>query len=170
MADYYTSTSFTVRATPEQYEWLDRLHNAACCRAVGDEPETGPDIAEAYAALAEFDDCGIDNLDYITDGDGPPHIWICGDTDANCDYIATLMQQFMRHFDLPGAICFQWASHCSKPIPDSFGGGAFVVTKDAIEGMTGGSWAYETMKRLGGEEAADKFAEGGMSPWSLTED
>lgn len=170
MADYHTSTSFDVRATLEQYEWLDRLHNAVCARVLGDDPEIEPDIKEAYEALAEFDDCGIDSLDYITDSDDPPHIWVSGDEAANCNYIAALMQQFMRHFDMPGAICFQWADHCSKPIPDAFGGGAFVVTKDSLEGMSSGSWAYDAVKRLGGEKAADKFAKGGMSPWSLTED
>jgi hypothetical protein len=167
MADYFTSTSFDVRATPEQHEWLERLHGAVCDRFNGDEPEVDPDIQEAYAALESFEEGGIDNLDYVTELPEPPHIWVCGDAEANCDYIAALMQQFLRHFDLPGAICFQWASHCSKPIPDSFGGGAFVVTKDAIEGMTSGSWAYDTMKRVGGEEAAEAFAKGGMSPWPL---
>jgi len=170
MADNFTSTSFDVRATKKQYEWLERLHNAVCGRVVGDEPDVDGDVGEAYAALEEFDDCGIDTLDYVTDGDGPPHIWISGDAEANCDYIAALMQQFLRHFDVAGAICFQWAEHCSRPIADSFGGGAYVVTKDAIECMTTGSWAYDAMKHLGGEKAADKFAEGGMSPWSLTED
>ncbi len=158
MADYYTKVSITVAMTAEQYAWLNRLHTAVVDRVFGDTEEgwlPEPDIAEPYAALAEFEDgCGIEAFDYQADG-AEPGLWLYGDT-VNCDYLAALLQQFLIYADEARYITFEWANDCSRPRTDAFGGGAFVVSRDDIRGMATSTWCEETMKQMDAEKAQAK--------------
>jgi hypothetical protein len=158
MAEYFTNVSFTVAMTAEQADWVKRVHDAALDRVLGlgdaedaSDPDADPkdpcqdrsDIAAAVEALAKFDDAGLDNIEFQEGAE--PALWISGDQ-VNCNYLAALLQQFLIHANDERSIAFEFSLDCSKPITDAFGGGAFVVSKDAIESMGTSSWVSETIK------------------------
>jgi len=70
------------------------------------------------------------------------HVWFSSD-EANDPYdVARVVQVFFRKFRSDGNELFAltWSNSCSKPRLGEFGGGAVIVTKDAIETFTAFEW------------------------------
>ena len=70
-------------------------------------------------------------------------LWIYGTKCFDAGFVAHLIQLVMRRFDLDTPIHFEWANIHDNPYPNSFGGGAFVVTKDGTALITTRSWAVD---------------------------
>jgi hypothetical protein len=145
MASYFTTLFFGVKMTQDQFDWLERLHNANY-RRVNDESPVGntADLADALAALAEFDDCSLERLEYEEDDQAA----IFSDCEANVEYVAHLCQEFLIKFEIAKAITFEYANTCSRDRLDAYGGGAFVVTRESVRGMSTGQWINETLAAL----------------------
>jgi hypothetical protein len=61
------------------------------------------------------------------------HLWADADDHNNLGALAHLVQKFLRRFRPDESWSVTYASTCSKPRVDSFGGGAVFVTADEIK-------------------------------------
>lgn len=118
MADYYTLFSFVV-ALDGDTAWVDELWpllDSANSDTEPDHPIFGsegvfglPDVQPSDDGLWFHDDVG------------------CSDIDTTI----AIVQWVLDHPGTPATVEFSWAETCSRPRPDSFGGGAALVSRDA---------------------------------------
>lgn len=59
-------------------------------------------------------------------------IFLYSDGYADLEFVVGSLQKFIQTFRPNEVIGFEYAYTCSKPRPESFGGGVFVVSKDKI--------------------------------------
>jgi len=128
MADYFTSVSFTVRMPQEQADWLIEKHQ----RLVEEGDKTLEDLSDEQPCVLDFG---------YTDGE----LYVANSEGADPEYIAWLLQHYLKHFDLAHAVYFAWAETASSDEPHAFGGGAYVVTKDAMHAMSTSAWIEQTL-------------------------
>jgi len=144
MAGYYTHFSFVV-ALDGDTGWVDELWpllDSANSTTEPDHPIFGPD--------------GVFGLpDVQLDGDG---LWF--HDDAGCSDIDTtiaVVQWVLGHPGTPSTVEFTWADTCSRPRPDSFGGGAALVSHVAQATVHTSS---TTIGELLAADLADQRADG----------
>ena len=92
----------------------------------------------------ELIDCVDDWCFEATNYDSGIGIWIHSDSggeDAACHFV----QHLLDKFGITETITFQWASTCTKPCLDAFGGGAVLITATDIKSMTTSQWLYEQL-------------------------
>jgi hypothetical protein len=156
MADHYSNLSLAVSMNAEQGAWTTKLHDYVQRKLsdMDDGVETPPpdaDIADAANRLtAEFDSSGGVTLQYFDDPkdlfNEPPYLWVEHDESADIHYVASLMEEFLRHFGLDNPICFQWSNDCSKPRLDAYGGGAVVVRRSGISAFHTSDWIKDQLR------------------------
>lgn len=140
MADNFTKFGFQIHATPEQSAWLQELH-ATCCKLDGSyfyatiDPN-GPapvvpktEIFDLAKIILPDQNASTGELQFSVK---ETSCCIYAETNGDVSYTASLLEEYMKHFDLPGVISFEWAQTCSKPRVDEFGGGAAVVMKNTV--------------------------------------
>ena len=134
MADYFTNFSFQVRLPDEaaQNYALER-HRQGVQLWQGDEVP-----ADYPAELREHheDWCFEVEAEVVED---QPGLWLHsnnGGIDAVCAFIQHLIQKF----NLPETVAFEWSHDCSKPRLDAYGGGAAIITAQAIQTMSTSQW------------------------------
>jgi hypothetical protein len=66
---------------------------------------------------------------------------------GDIEYTTSLLQAFLKEFGIPTIVSFEWAETCSQPRPGQFGGGAVVVSKDAIDSISTGEVRVELEKK-----------------------
>ena len=76
-----------------------------------------------------------------------PALWVHGDEATNIDLLASCIQEMFKKFKLKDKIGFEWASSCSKPRLDAFGGGAVVVSAKRIKYMNTGVWLSKQLEK-----------------------
>lgn len=113
MANYYTQYSFEVAdVMPEEEVWLKEQ------------------LEESYTFF-HFSD----------EGDGTRSLWLHDDTGgSDLEVLASVLQQFLVKFRPEQSIGFSWANTCSRPLLDSFGGGAVFITVYTIDWMNTWDW------------------------------
>lgn len=191
MSDDYTEVSFEF-AWPQKAadllqgmltvgEKLAGLHYDTATDLYCDALEDGPgfEIEEAVGVLLEIfyfevvrddgsilrgyevESAGVDMS--VTPGeDGQVLVFIRSNKFASVEVLANYIHGVMAFFRLEGAVSFEWASTCLRPIPDSFGGGAVLVTKDSLEAMSSCRWLADkqaALKSPGGMSKDDLFRE-----------
>lgn len=63
------------------------------------------------------------------DEDGDPKCLWLHDDEGNCnpEHVAAFVCKLAQQFNLKGKWGFEWADTCSRPLLDSFGGGAIAI-------------------------------------------
>jgi hypothetical protein len=106
MANNYTSFSFQVKCPSE---------------------ETANRLEDSLAKAMNLDDERL-NLEHAeAEGDA---VWIAEEEGTDLEFLADVLQDYLRHNDPEGSIGFTWAETCSKLRVDEFGGGAVFITHD----------------------------------------
>jgi hypothetical protein len=152
VANYYTQFSEVIpQLTVDEERWLKHqleivyVFNGReyCKREV---PEgTNPDDAQfigcrAFRDLEDYDssveDAGF-SYQFETDEDRPGgwgrHLWICADECGELDWIAHLVQKFLKQFRPNKCWALTYSETCSKPRVGEFGGGAMFITAEDIK-------------------------------------
>jgi len=122
MANNYTIFSFAIRINPD---------------------ERG-EIADFMVKFEETLDEWI-GFDSVIE---PNQIWIYTEESGNPDNVAAFLQAYIQRFDSTAVIGFHWSHSCSKPRLDEFGGGAAVVTSDAVRWMDTTLWVRKTINKI----------------------
>ena len=131
MADYWCKMSAMLGLPREALEFARQLE--AALDGGGDFPA---DLAEGEREL--LDDCGPSGAAFAWDEDGRA-IWVHGD-DVDPDAVAAVTRVAIRRFKPGLRWGFEWSIDCSRPRLDAYGGGAAVVTADAVEWTSTGEW------------------------------
>ena len=137
MADYFINFSLLVPLPDEaaQKYALD-LASAASSAQMGDEPSDS-----LPGSIMEV----IEDWQFETDAaacTGGWGLWLHSDSggmDAACAFIQHLLQKFHPQ----GCVTFEWSHDCSKPCVDAFGGGAAIITAEAIKSICTNQWLQE---------------------------
>lgn len=113
MANYYTafSTQIPYRTRPEQLWLLAQL----------DAQDTS---AEDGGPYCQYEHMPKDQA-----------VWVYSEESGNIDGLADLVARFQTRFTSDTPWILEWANTCSRPILDSFSGGAVVVYKGTIHGI-----------------------------------
>lgn len=136
MADYYTEFSFAIPdLTDDETTWLKAAAIWLDAAINTEDDEHVPPMPELEGVL-EDRECGT-SFAMEVDDDG---LWIHSDESGDVDEVARFCQAFLRKFRPDEHVAFEWANTCSKPRLDAFGGGAMIVTAEAIESMSTGEW------------------------------
>jgi hypothetical protein len=138
MADYWCKMSAVLGLPREALEFVRQV--GAALDEDGDFP------ADLTAAERELlDGCGPSGADFSWDEDGRA-IWVHGD-DVRPEGVVEVVRLAIRRFQPSLRWGFEWSNDCSRPTLDAYGGGAAVVTADAVEWTSTGDWLR---RRLGG--------------------
>ena len=134
MAYYFTHFSLVIRLPDEAAQtYALELHRQ------GVQLWQGDDVPADYPAeLREHheDWCFEVEAEVVED---QPGLWLHsnnGGIDAVCAFIQHLIQKF----NLPETVAFEWSHDCSKPRVDAYGGGAAIITAQAIQTMSTSQW------------------------------
>ena len=135
MADYYTNFSLILSLPTEaaQKYALELNHQA-------EQAHQGDELAKDFPKELEP---VLEDWQFEMEADDQEHgIWLHsmnGGIDAVCAFIQHLLQKF----DPAGKVTFEWSNDCSKPRTDAYGGGAVIITAQAIKTMSTGQWLAE---------------------------
>jgi hypothetical protein len=156
MADHYQqfSLAFPLR-TNEEKEWcirtMDRLATLVDSGLDG-SPEARMKLVSELGDLGrrfldeEWDFCDFEwsvepvELDV---GGCAAEMWIHADESGDPDQVAAFLQAYLQKFNPNDSLWFSWAYTCSKMRVNEFGGGAAVVTADAIKLIDAQRWALD---------------------------
>lgn len=139
MADNFLQFSTEIsNLNKEERAWCE-----AHLSLFGDEPPQEKDegyeeftrLAGIYELEDETDTLGFD---WKFEDDG---LWIVAELNGNPDHVAHFMQMFLQKFRPKDALCFSWATTCSRPLLDEFGGGAAFITAKKIQWNNVWDWA-----------------------------
>jgi hypothetical protein len=133
MADYYTQMSFHIESFPEELDrFLEMFNKLEEERLESDEGSLGISATKTKTLTKQADDCI-----WIHDEDGYVDI----------DALVDLIQEWMHtsEYNL-NPVGFEWASTCSKPRLDAFGGGAVMVAKNCAKWLHTGQWLGSTIE------------------------
>jgi hypothetical protein len=130
MADYWTVFSFAVPLeTDDEIAWA---HLAVALLKARSEDNVEPSDLEAI--LPDDDWIGYEAE---IDDDG---LWIHSEECGQPEHVVPLVQEFLLRFRPQDHVGFSWADTCSKPRIDEFGGGACLITAEAVRWMASSTW------------------------------
>lgn len=168
MANYYTLFSIMVEAEPEQLDWLERQLRKSDLEwqfdagwiELGVPEDASPELVNAAEeALLDSEEgksigSGICNVER----ESPAELWLYSDENAQLEVIADALCAFQEKFGLAEPVTLEWANTASRPILDSFGGGAVVCYKGEAYWMNTGSWVGQKIAELVGTHANGTLA------------
>ena len=133
MAGYYTNLSFAVEvddpvaAAAEINRQYEIAQEEGCPE---DPPEGWMFEEEPHGLSIEADEDGV---------------WIHSEESASVEAAADIARWLLTQPGAPEVVGFEWASTCSKPRLDAFGGGGVIVTKAGARWMNTGDWLSREM-------------------------
>lgn len=141
MSTDYVGTSFVLNnVTDDHVKWWYEATRYA--ELVDEHRSDGKDCRASrgsFVMLREKDFLDIEAHVYIEGADGIPELkheggslYVFEEMSADVELIAVLTYLWLRRFELDDVIAFTWARWSSKPRPDSFSGGAVVITRHQI--------------------------------------
>ncbi len=71
-------------------------------------------------------------------------LWLHSDN-GGIDAVCAFIQHLLQKFALPEVVTFEWSHDCSKPRVDAYGGGAAIITAQAIKTMSTCQWLRENV-------------------------
>lgn len=87
-----------------------------------------------------YEDYGIVPGDYFVDATDE-WIYIYSESDeADVEYLCQVLQEYLKRYDPDGYAAFEFASYCSKPRTNEFGGGACFITALGCDWMNTSTW------------------------------
>lgn len=132
--DFYTKACFEVSGKRDDLQKLADIHEA--CVVAQRENSAGDELVRMV-----FPDWHGEE-DYINPASvtvkivehTPPYV-VIDDSDGNADmdYIARLLQGWLKMIEAGGVIAFEYSHDASRSVPGGYGGGAVVVSRDAIQ-------------------------------------
>ena len=134
MANNYTQFSFVVKTTEEQKDWLTEKHNNCLDRF--DTIHSNEEMTAEQILEDNNQPVGELNFESIP---GSSSMLIYAEESGDIDYTTKLLQSYLKNFDLPDVISFEWADICDKMRPGEFGGGAAAVSRTSIASFTTGN-------------------------------
>lgn len=151
MANNYTQFSFamTVKGLKAK-AWIDQLVDKLV-KASNEEVETDPgeEILEVCPEWEWYLDAGFrTEMTPATGRKNQFELVIFSEESGNVEHAANFAQAILRRFDPKGVVGFQWADTSDRATPDSFGGGAAVVTATSTKFMSSYSWLERELKKL----------------------
>ncbi len=96
------------------------------------------ELIGVYELEDEEDTLGFD---WSFESDGA--LWIYAELSGNPDHVAAFVQLFLKKFRPKEAFALSWSTTCTRPLLDSFGGGAIFVTADKVEWMNAWTWCQK---------------------------
>lgn len=139
MADFYTRFSFMLPATTAQERaWVHDVLDAAADYS-SDNDDAVP------AVLVEVFGCGYWSLGFSAEL-GNDGLWIYSEGCGDEDQVVAFVQHYLARFRANEVVGFEWASTCSRPCLDAFGGGAAVVSATEVTWLNTSTWLSETLK------------------------
>lgn len=75
---------------------------------------------------------GQDKIGEITSHKDGSTLYVWGEDQFDIEGFIDLAQDFFSKFPTDRVIAFSWAETCSRPIPDAFGGGSVVITRNVV--------------------------------------
>lgn len=80
--------------------------------------------------------------------DEPAAVWICSDESFSPEHVVAFALACAKEFKLTGLWGFEWASTCSRPLLDGYGGGAVAVNFDTrrVRWINTGGWLAKALK------------------------
>jgi hypothetical protein len=150
MADYYLEYSQVLaHLSNEEFDWLTQqlefVHAFDGREFAADSMSAGLDPEQAewsgYRFYRDYEDDLPDAHDAgfcfelieREDSDFGRHLWVYADDHGDLGPLAHLVQKILRRFRPDKSWSVTYATSCSKPRVDSFGGGAVFVTADEIK-------------------------------------
>lgn len=114
-------------------------------------------------ALDEGWDCcdfqwSVDAIDQRT-ADRVAEMWIYAEESGSPNQAAAFLQAYLQKFNPQGSLWFSWAYTCSKMRVNEFGGGAAVVTAQAIKFIDAQHWAQEEAEKAPGSRHLENPAD-----------
>jgi hypothetical protein len=151
MANYFTKGVVKlILADNEQAQWAAKLLKEVCMqltnRAEG-SPETWGDasLKPIVAPMLDGFETSMPTFN-ITVVDAT--VYADNDTSFDGDIAARWVQAVVTQFDIETPAGFTYANTCDRMRPDGFGGGAFVVTQQAIHYIDADAWLSETVANI----------------------
>ena len=142
MADYYALLSMRIEVSDEaQLTWLLDAFRAVDDNA-NDEDGRGA-LPEEIVAVATEQGADLNWGTGVLVSKGPLSLWIRSDESVQVEALATIIQSYLRRFDIQEGVGFEYAFTCSRPRLDAYGGGACYVTQKGLRWMTTGRWLGE---------------------------
>lgn len=142
MADYFTNFSLIVPLPDEAavQSALDLAEQAFHAHLGEEMPDDFP------ASLRDV----IEDWQFDTDANDPSHgrgLWLHS-SNGGIDAVCAFIQHLLGRFAPEGHVTLEWSNDCSKPRVDAFGGGAAIITADAITSISTGEWLHQQVSRL----------------------
>lgn len=166
MADYYSLFSILIPLqSPEEVEWCREQLSIDDILSGCEEDNSGrlllPEEAKQKYVLA--DHCAESNylgFEYeIQESDRGelPSLWLYCHDSFDSESLIIFLMAFLKKFHPDGVISIGICHTCSRPIVNSYGGGAIVITADDVRSMSTGDWIYEQERELIGEGGGTKL-------------
>lgn len=140
MADHYTKFCFEYRL-PSAITREDAVALAQRGKRIreGDEsPDEFPEELQAHLENWVFD---------VEHADLQPNTLIVFSEEGGVEAAAAYVQHLLRRHDPLGRFGFEWCHDADKLTEDAHGGGAAIISADAIDYLYTGSWLQQQLKR-----------------------
>jgi len=133
--EFYTKTCFEVSGKRENLQMLVKIHEA-CADAHRNLAVDPTDLVRLVFPewTGEDDYINPESFDVRIVEDTEPYV-VIDDCDgyADMDYIAGVLQGWLKMIDSDQVIAFEYSHDANKSIPNAYGGGAVAVSRDAIQ-------------------------------------
>jgi hypothetical protein len=148
MADNYTQFSFSITLGSEkEATWLGDLLLLAAEDEITEEQENT--LLKVFPNWFENQSLGF-GWEVIRP-EGGIALWLTDDGTGDVDAVGDLVTAYLKEFAPEFYVSFEWATVCSKPRLNEFGGGAAVITAECTQWMNTWDWRRETCEEVGKE-------------------
>ncbi len=130
MADYFTKFSLVLKLKPEDQAYALEVATQARAHRWQEAPLPASFPPPLKEVLEDW------NFETEQDKDG---IWLNSDS-GGINAVCNFIQHLLQRSDSKECVTFEWASDCSKPRPDAYGGGAALVTAQEITSLNTSEW------------------------------
>ena len=133
--DFYTKLCFEVSGNLDDPQKLVDLHKA--CVDAHQDLATKPNelVCTVFPEWRGEDDyINPASITVKIVEDATPYVLVeDSDGNADMDYIARLLQGWLKMIEGGGVIAFEYSHDASRSVPGGYGGGAVVISRDAIQ-------------------------------------
>lgn len=153
MANYYTHFSSAIQnLTAEERAWCVKRYGELI-ESIREEEEDAERIAIRDSLLeAGYE---LEALPGFDAKDEKDRFWIHTEESGSPTQVAIFLSEFLKKFRPKDAMGFQYADTCSRPLLDSYGGGAMFVTADGFESMHSSDWLCKQENKHKAAKEAD---------------
>lgn len=148
MANNYMYFSFGIPLQSQaEEEWAQKFLNYAdSCVTDWVKPDHGPESTALMEAFPDWNEWQELGFDWEIDGNAELHIYAEAG-EGNTSSVAGFLQAYLRKFENPGKIGFEFCWTCSQSRKGEFGGGACVVTTETEEWWNSAEWLEKKLAK-----------------------